>query len=197
VRFLPSRTAGGSLDLLVVGLGNPGTRYARTRHNVGRMAVEYLADRLGLAFGQKHDGRFVTGRLDDVRLALLVPETFMNDSGRSIGKAARFHKLDLAQVVVVYDEVELPFGRVKARAGGGLKGHNGLRSTAQALGGPDFLRVRCGIGRPERGDRRPLADWLLAPFEAHEDPAPLVERGAECTEVLVREGLDEAERRFP
>jgi PTH1 family peptidyl-tRNA hydrolase len=196
VPFLPSRTAGGTLDLLVVGLGNPGPRYARTRHNVGRMAVELLATRLGLDFGQKHDGRFVNGRVDETRVALLVPETFMNDSGRSIAKAARFHKLEREQVVVVYDEVELPFGRVKARAGGGLKGHNGLRSTAQSLGGPEFLRVRCGVGRPERGDRRPLADWLLSPFEAHEDPAPLVERGADCTEVLMREGLEAAERGF-
>ena len=194
--FLRSRSAGGSLDLLVVGLGNPGPRYARTRHNVGRLVVERLADRLGLVFGQKHDGRFVTGRLDEARVALLVPETFMNDSGRSIAKAARFHKLGREDVVVVYDEVELPLGRVKARAGGGLKGHNGLRSTAQALGGPEFLRVRCGVGRPERGDPRPLADWLLSPFEAHEDPAPLVERGADCVEAVAREGLEAAERAF-
>ncbi len=110
----------------------------------------------------------------------------MNESGRSIAKAARFHKLDREQILVVYDEVELAFGRVKAPAGGGLQGHNGLRSTAQALGGPEFLRTRCGVGRPERGDRRPLADCLLSPFEPHEDPEPLVERGADCAGTVAR-----------
>ncbi len=191
-----SRTGGASLDLLVVGLGNPGSRYARTRHNVGWMVADLLVDRLGLRWGAKYDGRFVPARLDDVRLALLAPETYMNDSGRSIRKAAAFHKLAPEQVLVVYDDAELAFGRVQARAGGGLKGHNGLRSTAQHLGTSDFGRVRCGVGRPERGDRRPLADWLLSPFEDHEDPAPLVARAADCVEAVARDGIETAAGAF-
>jgi len=194
---VPFRTpAGGSLDALVVGLGNPGRRYERTRHNVGWMVADRLVQRLGLRWEAKYDGRFVTTRIGETRVALLAPETFMNDSGRSIAKAARFHKLAPEQVVVVHDDAELPFGRVKAKAGGGLRGHNGLRSTARALGSPDFLRVPCGVGRPERGDRRPLADWLLSPFEPHEDVEPLVERGADCAEAIVRDGIEEAGRVF-
>ncbi len=191
-----SRSGAGSLDLLVVGLGNPGGRYARTRHNVGWMVADLLVDRLGLRWGSKYDGRFVQARVDDVRVALLAPETYMNDSGRAIRKAAAFHKLAPEQVLVVYDDAELAFGRVQARAGGGLKGHNGLRSTAQHLGTSDFGRVRCGVGRPERGDRRPLADWLLSPFEAHEDPAPLVARAADCVEAVARDGIEATSRVF-
>jgi len=129
-----------------------------------------------------------------VRLALLVPETFMNESGRSIAKAARFHKLDREQILVVYDEVELAFGRVKAPAGGGLKGHNGLRSPPRRSAAPS---ARCGVGRPERGDRRPPADCLLSPFEPHEDPEPLVERGADCAGTVARSrGARGSQQRF-
>ena len=120
----------------------------------------------------------------------------MNLSGRSVSSAARFYKLTPAEVIVVYDDIELPFDRVRAKAGGGLKGHNGLRSMADSLGTPDFLRVRCGVGRPRRGDPRSIADFVLGAFYEDEDPADLIERAAACAEAIVLDGIAEAERRY-
>jgi PTH1 family peptidyl-tRNA hydrolase len=185
-----------TLDLLVAGLGNPGQRHERDRHNVGWMVVDELARRSGASFRSKFSGRIGEARMDDHRLALLKPETYMNESGRSIAAAARFYKVPVDGVLVVHDEVDLELGRLQARAGGGLAGHNGLRSIAQMLGGPEFLRLRVGVGRPERGDPRDVADFVLSPFEAHEDRDTLVGRAADAVEVLVREGLEEAQRRF-
>ena len=185
-----------TLDLLVVGLGNPGSGYERHRHNVGWMVLDELARRHEVALKSKFNGRFGEARIDDRRLALLKPETFMNESGRSVGGAARFYKVPIDSVLVVHDEVDLELGRLQARAGGGLAGHNGLRSIAQMLGGPGFLRLRVGVGRPGRGDPRDVADFVLSPFEPHEDREAMVGRAADAVEVLVREGLDEAQRRF-
>ena len=185
-----------TLDLLVAGLGNPGRQHERDRHNVGWMVVDELARRRGVSFKSKFNGRLGETRLDDHRLALLKPETFMNESGRSISAAARFFKVPVDRLLVIHDDVDLEFGRLQARAGGGLAGHNGLRSIAQMLGGPDFLRLRVGVGRPGRGDRRDVADFVLAPFEPHEDRDAIVERAADAVEVLMREGLEEAQRRF-
>jgi PTH1 family peptidyl-tRNA hydrolase len=190
------RSGGGTLDALIVGLGNPGRQYAETRHNIGFKVVDRLAERAGASFRQKYDGRFAETRLHDARVALLEPETFMNLSGRSVRAAARFYKLTPAEVIVVYDDIELPFGRVRAKAGGGLKGHNGLRSMADSLGTPDFLRVRCGVGRPRRGDPRSVADFVLGAFYEDEDPAGLIEAGADCAQSIVLDGIDEAERRY-
>jgi PTH1 family peptidyl-tRNA hydrolase len=131
-----------------------------------------------------------------VLLALLQPQTFMNLSGRSVAAAMRFYKLGPDALVVVHDEIDLPLGDVRAKSGGGLAGHNGLRSLRDALGTAEFVRVRIGVGRPERGDRQPVADWLLRPFPADVDVADLVSRGADCTRVVVRDGVDEAMRRF-
>jgi PTH1 family peptidyl-tRNA hydrolase len=148
-----------SFSYLVVGLGNPGPRYRDTRHNLGRRAVELVASELGGSWRSRWNGRASEVRDGDERLMLLVPETFMNDSGRSVAPALRFAKLPPERLVVVHDELDLPIGDVRAKRGGGLAGHNGLRSVADALGTQDFLRVRIGIGRPERGDPRPVADW--------------------------------------
>jgi peptidyl-tRNA hydrolase, PTH1 family len=185
-----------TLDLLVAGLGNPGPRHEGDRHNVGWMVVDELGRRGDVAFRSKFSGRLGEMRIDGHRLALLKPETFMNESGRSISAAARYYKVPIDRVVVVHDEVDLELGRFQARAGGGLAGHNGLRSIAQMLGGPDFLRLRVGIGRPERGDPRDVADFVLSPFEPHEDRDVIVGRAADALEVLAREGLEEAQRRF-
>ena len=185
-----------TLDLLVGGLGNPGPRHERDRHNVGWMVVDELARRQDVSFKSKFDGRLGETRIDGHRLALLKPETFMNESGRSISAAARFFKVPVDQVLVIHDEVDLELGRLQVRAGGGLAGHNGLRSIAQMLGGPDFLRLRVGVGRPGRGDPRAVADFVLAPFEPHEDRDAIVERAADAVEVLMRDGLEEAQRRF-
>src|SRR5205085_11553911 len=121
--------------------------------------------------------------------ALLKPETYMNESGRSIGAAVRFFKVDPGSLLVVHDDVDLEEGRLQARLGGGLAGHNGLRSIAQALGSQDFLRLRIGVSRPGRGDRRSVADYVLAAFESETDSDALVARSADAVEALVREGL--------
>ena len=185
-----------SLDLLVVGLGNPGREYAHNRHNVGHMVVDELARRHGGAWKQKFSGRLTDVRIDGHKVALLKPETFMNESGRSVKAAAQFYKVEPDAILIVHDESDLELGRLQARRGGGLAGHNGLRSVAQHLGTPDFLRLRVGVGRPGRGDRRDLADYVLSDFEPHEDADELVRRAAEAVETLDAEGLEETQRRF-
>jgi PTH1 family peptidyl-tRNA hydrolase len=196
VRLFRRGETASTLDLLIAGLGNPGARYERDRHNVGWMVVDELARRRDASFKSKFDGKIGETRLGDHRLALLKPETYMNESGRSISAAARFFKVASEDVLVVHDDVDLEVGRLQAREGGGLGGHNGLRSIAQAFGTPEFLRLRIGVGRPERGDPRDVADYVLAPFEAHDDRAELVSRAADAVEVLVLDGLEEAQRRF-
>src|SRR6476646_3397625 len=163
MRLWPRRE-GSTLDLLVVGLGNPGREHERDRHNVGWMVADELARRMDGRWRAKFSGQLAEVRLDALRLALLKPETFMNDSGRSVAAATRFFKVEPESLLVVHDDVDLEAGRLQARAGGGLGGHNGLRSLAQALGTQDFLRLRIGDGRPERGDRRKLADYVLSDF---------------------------------
>jgi PTH1 family peptidyl-tRNA hydrolase len=183
MRLWPRR-GGSSLDLLVVGLGNPGREYARNRHNVGAMVVDELARRHDGSWRGKFSGRIAEIRLDGHKVALLKPETYMNESGRSIGAAAAFFKVDPESVLVVHDESDLELGRLQLRLGGGLAGHNGLRSVAQSLKTPEFMRLRVGVGRPERGDPRPLADWVLADFEPDEDAEALVARAADAVETL-------------
>jgi PTH1 family peptidyl-tRNA hydrolase len=185
-----------TLDLLVAGLGNPGREYARTRHNAGWLVLDELARRQGGSFRGKFSGRLAETRLDDLRLALLKPETYMNESGRSIGAARKFFKVDPADLLVVHDDVDLEPGRLQARLGGGLAGHNGLRSIGQALGTNDFLRLRIGVGRPGRGDRRSVADYVLAEFEPEIDVDALVARAADAVETMARDGLEEAQRRY-
>ena len=187
---------GSSLDLLVAGLGNPGGEHARDRHNVGWMVVDELARRHGGSFKGKFHGRLADVRAGDARLALLKPETYMNESGASIQAAAAFYKVVPEGVVVVHDDVDLEIGRLQARLGGGLAGHNGLRSIASRLGSQDFLRLRVGVGRPGRGDPRPVADYVLSPFAPEDDAEALVARAADAVEALVAVGLEETQRRF-
>jgi PTH1 family peptidyl-tRNA hydrolase len=185
-----------TLDLLVAGLGNPGREYARTRHNVGHMVCDELSWRHAGSFRWKFSGELADLRLDGARIALLKPQTFMNESGRSVGAATRFFKFPPEQLLVVHDEVDLELGRLQARMGGGLAGHNGLRSLAQHLGTSEFMRVRIGIGRPERGDPRPVSDWVLTPFPPEVDVERLVARAADAVEAIVLDGLEEAQLRF-
>jgi peptidyl-tRNA hydrolase, PTH1 family len=185
-----------SIDLLVVGLGNPGREYERTRHNVGWLVLDELARRLGASWRGKFSGKLTEVRLDGDRLALLKPETFMNDSGRSVAAAARFFKVEPESLLIVHDDVDLEPGRLQARAGGGLAGHNGLRSLAQSLGSQDFLRLRIGVGRPGRGDHRSVADYVLSGFDPEEDVDGLVTRSADAVETLARDGLEAAQQRF-
>jgi PTH1 family peptidyl-tRNA hydrolase len=196
VRLFRRGEVDASVDLLVAGLGNPGPEHARDRHNVGWMVVDELARRHAGSFKGKFRGRLADVRLDDAKLALLKPETYMNESGASIQSAAAFYKLAPASVLVVHDDVDLDVGRLQARLGGGLAGHNGLRSIAQRLGSQEFLRVRIGVGRPGRGDPRPVADYVLSGFAAEDDAEAIVSRAADAVECVVAEGLEEAQRRF-
>jgi peptidyl-tRNA hydrolase, PTH1 family len=185
-----------SLDLLVVGLGNPGREYARHRHNAGWMVLDELARRHRASWKGKFSGQLAELRLDGHRVALLKPETYMNESGRSVAAAARFYKLEPDAILVVHDEGDFDLGRLQARKGGGLAGHNGLRSIAQHLKTPEFMRLRIGVGRPGRGDPRPLADYVLSDFVADDDAETLIARAADAVETLDAEGLDRTQARF-
>jgi PTH1 family peptidyl-tRNA hydrolase len=196
MRLLRRGEPASTLDLLVAGLGNPGREYERTRHNVGWMVVDELARRHGGSFRAKFAGRVADVRVDGLRLALLKPETYMNESGRSVAAAARFFKVPAAQLLIVHDDVDLAPGRLQARLGGGLAGHNGLRSIAQSVGTQDFLRLRIGVGRPGRGDPRTVSDYVLAPFEPDVDVEALVSRSADAVEAFARDGLEAAQARY-
>jgi peptidyl-tRNA hydrolase, PTH1 family len=196
LRLFRRGESASTLDLLVVGLGNPGREHALDRHNVGWMVVDDLARRHDGSFRSKFSGKLAEVRVEGLRLALLKPETYMNLSGSSLAAAARFFKLPTEAIAIVHDDVDLDHGRLQVRLGGGLAGHNGLRSVRQALGSAEFLRIRVGVGRPGRGDRRPVADYVLGPFDPEQDAEALVARAADAVETLARDGLDEAQRRF-
>jgi len=194
MRLLKRRgESASSLDLLVVGLGNPGREYARNRHNVGAMVARELVRRHGGSYRSKFSGHIAELRLDDRRIAVLEPETYMNESGRSVAAAARFYKVPPEDVLVVHDEADFELGRLQARLGGGLAGHNGLRSVASNLGTQEFARLRIGVGRPERGDRRPLADFVLSDFDQHVDVETLVSSAADAVERIAADGLSRAQ----
>lgn len=188
--------APSTLDLLVVGLGNPGREYRRDRHNVGAMVVDELARRHDGTFRGKFRGRLAEIRVADARLALLSPETYMNESGQSVQPAAGFFKVPPEALLVVHDDVDLETGRLQARLGGGLAGHNGLRSIARHLGTQEYLRLRVGVGRPGRDDPRDVADYVLSTFAPEDDVEALVARAADAVESLVTDGLEETQRRF-
>ena len=196
MRLFRRGDSASSLDLLVAGLGNPGREYAGHRHNVGHMVVDELARRHGGSWRGKFSGDLSELRIGEARVALLKPMTYMNESGRSVGAALRFFKLPPEQLLVVHDEGDLDLGRLQARLGGGLAGHNGLRSIVQALGTQEFLRLRIGVGRPGRGDPRPLADYVLSNFEPEDEADAIVARAADAAEAIVSEGLEATQQRF-
>jgi len=196
MRLFRRGEAASTLDLLVAGLGNPGREHERDRHNVGWMVVDELARRHDGSFRSKFSGRLAELRIADRRVALLQPETYMNVSGRSIGAAARFFKVAPEDLLVVHDDVDLEVGRLQVRLGGGLAGHNGLRSIAQELGTQEFLRLRVGVGRPGRGDRRDVADYVLSSFEPDQDVEGIVQRSADAVESLLTEGIVATQQRF-
>jgi peptidyl-tRNA hydrolase, PTH1 family len=196
VRLFRRGDSASSLDLLVAGLGNPGREYAGHRHNVGHMVVDELARRHGGSWRGKFSGELSELRIGEARVALLKPMAYMNESGRSVGVAVRFFKLPFERLLVVHDEGDFDLGRLQARLVGGLAGHNGLRSIAQALGTQEFLRLRIGVGRPGRGDPRPLADYVLSNFEPEDEADSIVARAADAVEVVVAEGLEAAQRAY-
>jgi peptidyl-tRNA hydrolase, PTH1 family len=183
---------GGKVDWLVVGLGNPGERYARTRHNVGFEVAALAAERWGLPKAKKrYAGLYTEGRASSERVAVLLPQTYMNDSGKSVSPARGALGVDLDRVVVVHDEIDLPFGRVQARLGGGLAGHNGLKAVREGLGSPDFWRVRVGVGRPDSTDPEIVSAHVLGRFaEPQDEVRTLVEAGGDALDDLLSK-LDE------
>lgn len=178
-----------AVDWLVVGLGNPGERYARTPHNVGFAVAELLASRWGLpAPKRKFAGLLTEGRTGPggPRVALLRPQTFMNEAGTSVGPARGALRLELDRVLVIHDEIDLPFGDIRARLGGGLAGHNGLKSLRRGLGSPDFARVRVGVGRPDSTDPEIVSAHVLGRWRQTADEVRgLVEAAADVTERIV------------
>jgi peptidyl-tRNA hydrolase, PTH1 family len=175
--------------VLVVGLGNPGPRYAGTRHNLGFEAAAELTRRWELPRAkERFRGLITEGRAgpSGPRVAVLLPQTFMNEAGTSAGPARGALKVPLGMVVVVHDEIDLPFGEVRSKLGGGVAGHNGLKSVAQGLGGRDFCRVRAGVGRPDSTDPEVVAAYVLARFaEPEPEVRDLITRAADETERLV------------
>ena len=183
---------------LVVGLGNPGPTYAHTRHNVGFMTADVLAERAAARFSA---GRTMKAELTDMRLGgdkvvIAKPLTFMNESGQSVGKIAKFLKIEPDHVVVVHDELDLDLGQLRCKLGGGDNGHNGLKSIRAHLGTGDFLRVRIGIGRPP--GRQPSADYVLSqiPQALTEEIGVSVQTAADAVESLITAGLVETQNRF-
>ena len=181
--------------LLVVGLGNPGPQYAKTRHNVGFMVADLLAGRMGAAFKvhKKSGAEIVTGRLGHRPIVLAKPRTYMNESGRQVGPLAKFYSVSPADVIVIHDELDIEFGQIRLKLGGGEGGHNGLRSVANALGTKDFQRVRIGIGRPP--GRKDPAAFVLESFSAAERPEvpTLCEMAADACELLIEVGVEPAQ----
>ena len=186
---LTSRGGGAPVDWLVVGLGNPGSRYAGTRHNIGFEVADMLARRWDLPRAKsKFNGLLSEGRTGPggPRVAVLLPQTYMNDAGRSVGPARGAYKLALERLLVLHDEIDVPFGEVRTRLGGGLAGHNGLKSLKAELGGADFARVRIGVGRPDGTDPEVVSAHVLGAFrEPQADVADLIERATSAAEAIV------------
>jgi PTH1 family peptidyl-tRNA hydrolase len=172
-----------------VGLGNPGDSYRGTRHNVGFEVAETLTRRWGLPRPRKrYAGLYTEGRTEPggPRVAVLLPQTYMNEAGRAVGPARGALGVGLERVAVIHDEIDLPFGEVRTRLGGGLAGHNGLKSLKRELGGPDFRRVRVGVGRPDSTDSDVVASYVLGRFrEPRDEVEALVARAADSVEDLL------------
>ncbi len=180
---------------LVVGLGNPGPQYALTRHNLGFLVVDVLADRIGETFKvhKKSGADVATGRLAGRPVVLAKPRVYMNESGRQVGPLAKFYSVEPRDVIIVHDELDIEFGRIRLKYGGGVAGHNGLRSVGSALSSNDFHRVRVGIGKPP--GRQSGASFVLEPFNSRErtEVATICEQAADAVELLIAEGLEPAQ----
>jgi peptidyl-tRNA hydrolase, PTH1 family len=186
---LPGRR-GGPVDWLLVGLGNPGAEYDGTRHNIGFEIARALVSRWELPKAKAaYRGLLTEGRIGPggPRVAVLLPQTYVNDAGRSVGPARGALKVALDHLLVVHDEIDLPFGEIRVRVGGGLAGHNGLKSIKQGLGSADFARVRVGVGRPPTSDPDQVAAYVLGRFrEPPGDVESLIDEAAQATDRVVR-----------
>ncbi len=183
-------SGGAPVDWLIVGLGNPGSEYAATRHNVGFEIADELARRWQLPKPKsKYRGLLTEGRTGPggPRVAILLPQTFMNDAGESVSPARGALRVPLDRVLVLHDEIDLPFGEIRTRVGGGLAGHNGLKSLKQGLGSADFARVRVGVGRPPTTDPDRVASYVLGRFrEPKNEVEDLIQRAADAAERIVQ-----------
>jgi peptidyl-tRNA hydrolase, PTH1 family len=186
---LPGRRGGAPVDWLLVGLGNPGAEYEGTRHNLGFEVARTLAARWDLPKPKsKYRALLAEGRTcpGGPRVAILMPQTYMNEAGQSVGPARGAFKLPLERVLVLHDEIDLPFGEIRVRTGGGLAGHNGLKSLKQGLGSGDFVRVRVGVGRPDTTDPEVVSAYVLGRFrEPRSEVQALIERAADEAEQVV------------
>lgn len=183
---------------LVVGLGNPGPEYAKTRHNIGAIALEVWANRLGIKFSRhKKAQAFVAeGRYSNDRVILVFPQTYMNQSGAAVKALMNFYKIEIDHLIVMHDELDIDFASIRMKLGGGDNGHNGLRSIRSATGTGDWLRIRLGIGRPP-GQMDP-ASYVLKAFGTadQKELAVFNEEVCDALEVLITKGLDEAQNRY-
>ena len=181
---------------LIVGLGNPGREYAATRHNLGWLALDELCSHASIpgGFKKKFQGEFAKGTIGDRECIFLRPETYMNESGRSVQGAIAFFHAAPRDVIVLHDELDLPFGEVRVKLGGGHAGHNGLRSLIRDLGTPDFVRVRMGVGRPPPTWQGEVADFLLSAFSTDEraNVPDIVTRGVAAVRKILSDGLERA-----
>ncbi len=180
--------------ILVVGLGNPGARYAETRHNVGFRAADRLVGDAGGSWREKFSGEFALVEVAGERIAVLKPTTYMNESGRSVGPAAKFYKVAPKDIVVVHDELDLPLATIRFKLGGGEAGHRGLKSISSHLGTKDYIRIRFGIGRPPLSFRGEISDYVLQAFAPSESSLvdDAVGRSEAAVELLIKRGLSEA-----
>jgi len=192
-----SETRSGPADFLIVGLGNPGARYAGTRHNAGFEVAEALSSRWELPKAKRRFGGLITsGRIrpGGPRVAILTPQTYMNESGGAAGPARGAFGVPLERVIALHDEIDLPFGEVRTKLGNGVAGHNGLKSLDRGLGGRGFRRVRIGVGRPASTDPEIVSGYVLGRFEeGRERVAALIADAADATERLIDEICDEGE----
>jgi peptidyl-tRNA hydrolase, PTH1 family len=179
--------------MLIVGLGNPGTKYAQTRHNVGFAVVDEVARRISASWSDGHTCSQARGRMRATSVTLLKPQTYMNRSGGPVAERARFYRAMGDDLIVVHDELDIPFGTIRLKKGGGTAGHNGLESIREHLGRADFLRVRVGIDKPEHAGM--TSSYVLAPFSDEEQAqlSAVVSGAAEAVERLAFEGLRSAQ----
>lgn len=190
-------TPDASGAFLIVGLGNPGQRYRHNRHNIGFMLVDKIAERLGLTFSRvQHKALVADGRYRGKKVILAKPQTYMNNSGPCVGALARFYKLPLTNLLIAYDDVDLPFGTIRIKSSGGSSGQKGMASIIQQLGSEEFPRLRLGIDRPP--GRMSTPDYVLQDFsEAHaEELAIFLERATDAALAFVTEGIEAAMTRY-
>jgi PTH1 family peptidyl-tRNA hydrolase len=187
----------GPAPYLIAGLGNPGADFRNTRHNVGFMALDHLASRLGVKFSRyEHKALIVKTDHEDLRLLLVKPQTFMNLSGQSVGALVRYYKVPLENLMIAYDEIDLPFGVLRLRPGGGSAGHKGMKSIIEKLGSQEFPRLRIGVGRPQ--SRKGAADHVLNSFSAYEKKVldNTLETCADAILTFIDSGLESAMNQF-